>query len=429
MESEETERIMSTLRLRVPVQKYRRRNLSRFALRSTIGASLLLFMAWTAPPAAPQAASLPVGFTEALVSGGLSNPSAMEFAPNGSLFVAEQGGNLRVIQNGTLLSTPFVSLSVDSSGERGLLGVTFHPEFATNPYVYVYHTVPGSGGSAPFNRVTRFLADPNNPTVALNSGETVITLPNLSGATNHNGGGIHFGTDGKLYVAVGDNANPALARSLNSTMGKMLRVNPDGTIPTDNPFFNTATGDNRMIYATGFRNPFTFAVQPGTGRIFVNDVGQVSFEEINDLLPGRDYGWNATEGPNPAGIAGIEYPFFSYARGSGPDTGRAITGGAFYNPLISTFAPNFVGDDLLSGWIRVLDTSNGSNISSAFATGIPNPVDLKVSNDGGLYYLARGSGNVYRISGTFSFSVAAPEPSALALLIGAIVPLALRRRL
>ena len=149
-----------------------------------------------------QAASLPSGFNETLVASGLASPTAMQFAPDGRLFVAEQGGRLRVIKNGTLLSTPFVTLNVSSVGERGLLGVAFHPNFASNQYVYVYYTATTP---AMHNRISRFTA---NGDVAVAGSEVVILeLDNLSNATNHNGGAIAFGPDGKLYAAVGENAN------------------------------------------------------------------------------------------------------------------------------------------------------------------------------------------------------------------------------
>src|SRR5438270_9916892 len=191
-----------------------------------------------------RAATLPAGFAETQVANGLTSPTAMDFAPDGRLFVCLQGGNLRVIKNGGLLATPFLTLTVDSSGERGLLGVTFDPNFASNNFVYVYYTVPGSPAH---NRVSRFTA---NGDVALGGSELVLlNLDNLSSATNHNGGAIHFGTDGKLYVGVGENANGANAQSLGTLLGKMLRLNPDGTIPTDNPFYNSTTGVDRAIWA------------------------------------------------------------------------------------------------------------------------------------------------------------------------------------
>src|SRR5205823_3647108 len=214
----------------------------------------------------------------------------------------------------------------------------------------------------------------------------------------HNGGAIHFGSDGKLYIAVGDNANRANSQTLSNRLGKVLRVNSDGSIPVDNPFFNTAQGANRSIWALGLRNPFTFAFQPGTTRMFINDVGQSTWEEINDGIAGSNYGWPITEGPtsNPS----FRSPIYFYGHGTSNTTGCAIVGGAFYNPPIAQFPSSYTGKyffaDLCSGWIRV-DPSAGT--ADGFATGISSPVDLHVGPDGALYYLARGSGGqVFRIS-------------------------------
>jgi len=337
------------------------------------------------------AANLPSGFTETQFGSNLSgSPTAMAFAPDGRLFVCQQGGQLRVIKNGLLLSTPFVSLTVDSSGERGLLGIAFDPNFATNNYVYLYYTVPTS---PIHNRVSRFTAA--GDTAAPGSQAVILELNNLSSATNHNGGAIHFGWDGKLYIGVGENANGANAQSLSNLLGKMLRINADSTIPPDNPFYNTATGNNRAIWALGLRNPFTFAFQPGTTRLFINGVGESTYEEINDGIAGSNYGWPTTEGPtsNPS----FRSPIYFYSHG----TGCAIVGGAFYNPPVPQFPSSYTGKyffaDLCSGWIRVFDPSAGTAIG--FATGISNPVDLHVGPDGALYYLTRGSGGqVFRIS-------------------------------
>ena len=312
----------------------------------------------------------------------------MEIAPDGRIFVCEQTGRLRVIKNGVLLPTPFVTLAVDPEGERGLLGIAFDPAFATNNFVYVYYTVPIEPRH---NRVSRFTA---NGDVAFPGSETILLeLDNLSTASNHNGGAIHFGPDGKLYVAVGENANSANSQTFSNRLGKMLRINSDGTIPTDNPFFNTATGANRSIWALGLRNPFTFAFQPGTGRMFINDVGQNTWEEINDGIAGSNYGWPITEGPtaNPS----FRSPLFAYTHGNGPTTGCAIAGGAFYNPLNVQFPATFAGKyffaDLCSGWIRTFDPA--TSVAADFASGIVQPVDLKVGTDGSLYYLSINFGN------------------------------------
>jgi glucose/arabinose dehydrogenase len=316
----------------------------------------------------------------------------MAFAPDGRLFVCQQGGELRVIRDGVLLAANFLSLTVDSVGERGLLGVAFDPGFATNGFVYVYHTVPGA---PPRNRVSRFTAAGD---VALPAGGvTVLDLDNLSFASNHNGGAIHFGPDGKLYVATGDNASAANAQSFANRLGKILRIEPDGSIPPDNPFFNTAIGANRAIWALGLRNPFTFAFQPGTGRMFINDVGQSTWEEIDEGFAGANYGWPACEGACRPANPAYRDPVFQYGhnfadRGS---NGCSINGGAFYNPPVTQFPREFIGAyffaDYCSGWIRALDPGR-SNVVTLFASGLAQPVDLQTGPDGRLYYLARGGG-------------------------------------
>jgi glucose/arabinose dehydrogenase len=358
----------------------------RLSLR--VVAPLLLISALSLSVAA---ATLPAGFVETTVASGLSSPTAMEFAPDGRLFVCLQGGNLRVIKNGVLLPTPFLSLTVDSAGERGLLGIAFDPNFTTNNFVYVYYTVPGSPAH---NRVSRFTA---NGDVAVAGSQTVLLdLDNLSGAGNHNGGAIHFGPDGKLYIAVGENANGANSQTLANLLGKVLRINADGTIPTDNPFFNTA-GARKEIWALGLRNPFTFAFQPNTTRMFINDVGQSTWEEINDGIAGSNYGWPITEGPTSD--PRFRAPLFAYGHGSTSTTGCAITGGAFYDPTTVQFPASYTGKyffaDLCGGWIRLFDPSN--NTAADFASGISSPVDLKVAADGSLYYLAIGSTAVFKV--------------------------------
>ncbi|HYB53337.1 MAG TPA: PQQ-dependent sugar dehydrogenase, partial [Thermoanaerobaculia bacterium] len=238
--------------------------------------------------------TVPAGFSASQIGGTLASPTAMVVAPDPNdhrVFVCEQGGTLRVIKSGALLPTPFVKLTVDSTGERGLDGVTLDPNFEFNGYVYVYYTTPTP---AVHNRVSRFTASGD---VAVPGSELVlIDLNNLSTNLFHNGGGLHFGADGKLYVSVGENHNSANAQVLTNLLGKMLRLNPDGTIPTDNPFYNTATGQNRAIWAYGLRNPFTFSVQRGTGKIFIDDVGEGTWEEVDPGVAGADYGWPTCEG-------------------------------------------------------------------------------------------------------------------------------------
>jgi glucose/arabinose dehydrogenase len=352
----------------------------RFGMALCALLSLLSGLSW--------AATLPSGFAETQIASGIPRPTAMAIAPDGRIFICEQGGRLRVVKNSSLLSTPFLTVTVSSTGERGLLGVTFDPDFATNRFVYVYYTATTP---AIHNRVSRFTASATNPDVAASGSELVLlNLPNLSSATNHNGGAMHFGPDGKLYIAVGENANGSNAQSLNTTLGKMLRINKDGTIPSDNPFFNQTSGINRAVWALGLRNPFNFTFQPGTGRMFINDVGQNTWEEINDGIRGSNYGWPTTEGPTSD--SRFRAPLFAYDHSAGQ---CSIIGSAFYNPTSQQFPSVYVGKyffaDFCAGWIRRLDPATLT--VTGFAIGLSSPVDLLVSPDGSLYYLVRGAGS------------------------------------
>ncbi|MCW5665055.1 MAG: PQQ-dependent sugar dehydrogenase [Piscinibacter sp.] len=337
----------------------------------------------------------PAGFTRSEWVGGLSSATAFAQAPDGRFFVAEQGGTLRVVDNGTLLATPFITLAVDPQGERGLLGVALHPQFASNRWIYLYHTTTENGTH---NRISRFTADAGNPNVVQAGSELRIAdLPALSGATNHNGGAMHFGLDGKLYVAVGDNADSSKAPDLNDPFGKMLRFNDDGTIPTDNPHYQAPATLVDAIWARGLRNPFTFSVRASDGRLHINDVGQGTWEEINVGAPGANYGWPSTEGPTSA--AGIAAPLFAYDHSSSPDatggffSGCAITGGAFYGSSGSfpaAYRNSYYFADYCGGFIGRLDLANGS-AAYRFGSVSGNPVDMRVGSDGSLYVLTRGS--------------------------------------
>ena len=365
--------------------------------------ALLLFI-----PVIPfGATALPANFVDSTFVSGLSSPTAMEFAPDGRLFVAEKGGTLRIIKNGALLSAPFLSVAVSSSGERGLLGIAFDPNFATNKYVYVYYTV---GASPIHNRVSRFIADSANPDKALAGSELqILNLESLS-AANHNGGAIHFAKDGKLYVATGDNADSANSQSLSNRLGKILRINSDGTIPSDNPFYNTA-GAKKEIWALGLRNPFTFAFSPASGStlMYINDVGQNSWEEIDSGIRGANYGWPTCEGT--CSVPGFVNPIYTYSHPSG--AGRAISGAAFYES--SQFPAEYKGSyffgDYVAGFIKRLKSDN---TVVDFLSSINSPVDIKVGPDGSLYYLSIGSGQVHKVQYIPSSSNSPPNAVATA---------------
>jgi glucose/arabinose dehydrogenase len=374
-------------------------------------------------------ATLPAGFTETPIAAGLNSATAMEIAPNGDLWVLEQGGDVKRFRAGSTAADvvgDISTLGLSSVGERGVLGIAFDPQYAANKSVYLYYTATSPNTH---NRISRFTVNDTDAADYFFSGtntagdagssgapteDIILELDALSSATNHNGGAIHFGPDGKLYAAVGDNANGANAQTLANLHGKMLRINSDGTIPTDNPFFSAASGDERAIWALGLRNPFTFTFQPGSGRMFINDVGANAWEEINDGIAGSNYGWPNVEGNQgipPTGPGTYRAPLYAYSHGGGPFQGFAITGGAFYNPTVQQFPAEFAGDyffgEFVSDWINVRDAATG-NVTQ-FATGALGAVDLRVASDGSLLYLARGQGQAFKVS----FTAANRPPVAL----------------
>lgn len=343
------------------------------------------------PPQQAEAAAVPTRFTDTVVADELKEATSMAIAPDGRIFVCEQDGRLRVIQDGKLLSMPFLTVNTDRNGERGLLGVALDPAFPQQPYVYVYYTTTSP---QVHNRVSRFTANGNQ---AVPGSERILLELEQLGANNHNGGAIHFGPGGKLFVAVGENTRSDRAQRLDTLLGKVLRLEKDGSIPTDNPFYTRTTGSYRAIWAIGLRNPFSLAVQPGTGRLFINDVGANKWEEINEGVAGSNYGWPDTEGPTTD--SRYRAPLFSYPHGSGTSNGCAISAGVFYNPAQPQFPAEYTGryffSDYCNGWIRTYDPRNGA--VAVFATGLRAPVDLDVGPDGGLYYLDRSDNSVRRI--------------------------------
>lgn len=319
---------------------------------------------------------------------GLDSATAFAAAPDGRFYVAQQGGALRVVRNGVLLDAPFVTRTVDSRGERGLLGVAVHPDFQTDHGVYVYYTVPGDASS--HNRIARFTAGAGDQ--ADGDEDAFFDLPALSDAQNHNGGALVFGTDGTLFVGVGDNADGAQSQDPNLPFGKILRLDSQLGIPADNPTAGSA------VWARGLRNPFTLAVQPGTGKLYINDVGQNTWEEIDEGAAGANYGWPDSEGFDRVGT-GVTAPVYAYghADASPPGTGQggffignAIAGGAFVGDVEAfpeSLRRRYLFADFVSGFVAALDPLSGE--ASTFATVAGNPVGLSVGTDGAVYVLLR----------------------------------------
>jgi glucose/arabinose dehydrogenase len=374
---------------------------------AAIVAAMVVALMWLEVEPARSATTLPSGqgLTDSVVAQ-VNKPTSMTIAPDGRLFVTQKAssnvGKVRVIKNGQLLSKPFLKLNTDTSYFRGVLGITLDPNFSSNHYVYIFYTATSP---TVHNRVSRFTA--SGDVAATASEKVIIELPTLGTSGGHYGGSLRFGTDGNLYVGVGDgvadDTATNAAQSLDSLNGKILRINSDGTIPSNNPFFNSTSGNSRAIWALGVRQPYSLDVLSGTSpRMYINDVGEDSWEEIDEATAGANYGWGFPNSPpyyegfvaspDPT-LQNYKNPVFSYAHGTTANTGCSITGGAFYDPatarLPSAYQGKYFYADYCNGWIRSFDPATGT--SSAFASGLVKPVDLEVGDNGSLYYLSYGS--------------------------------------
>ncbi len=332
---------------------------------------------------------VPDGFRVETIATGLTGATALETLDDGRVLVCEQPGRLRVIKNGQLLEDPMLTVDVENYWERGLIGVTVHPNFPTTPYVYVCYVA-----KEPYShhRISRFRVEGD---VAVADSEEILLRGDdqskLGGKVpaGHQGGGLHFGVDGKLYVGIGEQTAETPAQKLDTFQGKILRINDEGSIPSDNPFLDKASGKYRAIWAIGCRNPFTFAIEPKSGEILINDVGG-KFEEINRGLAGANYGWPTLDHgfTDKEGFVG---PIHVYPQASinGGDFAPAAAGQSYRGRY---FFADFVG-----GWIKTIDPKHPKK-GAEFASGLRRPVDLRFARDGSLYVLLR---NAWVVDGKF----------------------------
>jgi len=356
---------------------------------------------------------LPGNFTLALqsVASGLSNPVYVTTPPGDSrLFVVEQAGRIRIVQNGQLATTPFLDITsrVASGGERGLLSVAFHPQFQSNGFFYVYFT--GLSGEI---RVERFAVSAN-PDVA-NGASSKVILTVSHPRSNHNGGLALFGPDGMLYLGLGDGGGAGdpdkNGQNPNTLLGALLRINVDGgdpySIPAGNPFANR--NDARPeIWAIGLRNPWRFAFDAVDGFLYVADVGQDVLEEVN-VIPssrsGANFGWNVMEGSScyaasACSKTGLEIPPVEYSHSGG---GCSITGGFVYRgSALPEIAGHYFYSDYCAGFIRSFRYSNGvatdqrtwdlGNLGSVTSFGRDAAGELYLTTSGGrVYKFVRGT--------------------------------------
>jgi glucose/arabinose dehydrogenase/PKD repeat protein len=336
-------------------------------------------------------AAPPNDFQTSLVVGdGLNGPSGFEIAPDGRIFILERSGKIKIVKNGHLLSTPFADLPSEDTGDRGLIGIAFDPDFGvSNHYVYFYYT-----GHDLLNHLVRFSAADDVGT----DGPHELFRTSSPSQLLHVGGSIRFGPDGKLYFAVGDNGYPPNAQDLRNPHGKILRINKDGSIPADNPFAGES-GKLGAIWAFGFRNPWRFQFDGATGELYGGDVGDFSWEEVNHIVKGGNYGWPVNEGKCTSNCSGYIDPIYTY-----PHNGEsaAVTGGPVYrgDMFPSAYRGDLFFGDYAKGFIKRADLDSNGDVTAVhdFDEVAGSVVDMKVAPDGSLYYITYYPGALYRIS-------------------------------
>jgi len=342
---------------------------------------------------------------------GFSAPTDIENAGDSRLFVVQQTGAIRILNaDGTINPTNFLTLTnatISSSGERGLLGLAFHPNYATNGFFYLNYT--NTAGNTVIARYT-VSSDPNvaNPSSAV----TLLTINQPF--SNHNGGTLKFGPDGFLYIGMGDGGSgddpDNRAQNINDNLGKMLRIDVNGPapygIPAGNPYVGMAGNDE--IWAIGLRNPWKFSFSKSNGDLWIADVGQNAVEEINKvpapLTPGLNFGWRCYEGTRPnitggcAPIASMTMPFAEYDRSTG---GHSITGGYAYT---GANYPNLLGKYLFADYfqnrIGMVDTTTGAISYSATFSGSASFTTFGEDVNGELYVAAAATGRIHKITDT-----------------------------
>ncbi len=337
---------------------------------------------------------------------GLTNPVDLQEAPDGSgrLFVVEQQGTIRVIQDELLVSTPFLDITdrVSFSGEMGLLGLAFHPDFAQNRRFFVNYT---STAGTLHSVIAEYLAAAADPNLA-DPGESVVLTVDQPFA-NHNGGQLAFGPDGYLYIALGDGGGAGdpsgNGQNLSTLLGKLLRIDVDSAspyaVPADNPFVGQAGAGE--IWAYGLRNPWRFSFDRLTGQLFLGDVGQGDFEEVDVITPGGNFGWNIMEGnhcyPPPSDtcdMTGLTLPIAEYSH----DEGRSITGGFVYRgPLIAQLRGTYVFGDFVGGNIWGLDEESPGVWTRSLLLATSLSINSFGQDGAGELYVLDYNGAVFRL--------------------------------
>ena len=341
------------------------------------------------------------------VATGLEQPVFVTNAGDGSgrLFIVERDGVIRILRNGQVLAQPFLDIRsrVRTDGELGLLGLAFHPDFEENRRFFIYYS-PSTGNRRMV--VAEFQASMGDPDRALDSETVIISVDQPF--NNHNGGTIAFGPDGFLYAGLGDGGSGGdpfnHGQNFNTLLGAMLRLDVDGgpLAPPDNPLVGLPGRDE--IWAYGLRNPFRFSFDRGTGRLFLGDVGQESFEEVDIIERGGNYGWKIMEGdscfspPVACDRTGLRLPIHSYGRG----TGTTVTGGVVYRGIsIPDLFGLYIFGDFGSGTIWTLqETSPGAWTRSTLFENIFGLVAFGEDEQGEVYIVDLFGERLLKIEGT-----------------------------
>lgn len=330
------------------------------------------------------------------VLGALQFPVGLAQAPDGRIFYSERlSGAIRIINQGwQLASSPCVSIPVATTGEQGLLGLTLDPNFSSNHYLYVYYTVPG----ATMNRVVRYTESGG---VCTNQTAILDDLP-VNGT--HNGGIIQFGPDGKLYVVIGDAEVPSNAQSLDSLAGKILRVNADGSVPSDNPFFSSSNANAKKVYSYGHRNSYGFTFHPANGQLWESENGPTNNDEVNRIVSGGNYGWDGARISGIRGISGYIDPVAVFNSVTAP-TGIIVipAGSAAYPPAYhnNLLVANFIHGSIHHLVLTSSLTQLAADPSVAYGGGVGGLLSFMRGSDGYIYVSsvdpATTVGGIYRV--------------------------------
>lgn len=381
----------------------------------------------------------PTGFSDTLVTSGLVGPLSLAFLPDGSdrMVIIEQAGVIRA-WDGATLSMLHAMTGVNTGGERGLLGVAIDPDWPSRPYLYVHYTA--SPAPLPYVQVARFTL--TDAPLAINPATKLILIDDMpDNQSNHNGGTLRFGPDKTLYISVGDDATAfgCTAQDLTVLAGKILRIRVDDTIdpanratlaPPDNPFANSPNDNAKLVWAYGLRNPFRFHIHPYTGRVFIGDVGQNTWEEVSVAnRSGENFGWPYWEGqvryrltlcPTDASLPSTTGPIYVYPNPGGASViGAAVYVGRSF-PTDDSFPPAYDDDffftDYYAGFLRVLRENADGTFGlvagvtpTNWGSGYAFVADFVEGPDGDLWF-ATGGGQLRRIAFTAAVS---GRPTAL----------------